>query len=67
LIARNVWAREPFVGREELLYDAQNATEKEQLAKIVPTATGKVRRNVNHAAAQEKHDDSMSPLVFYKF
>jgi len=67
LIARNVWAREPFVGREELLYDAQNATEKEQLAKIVPTATGKVRRNVNHAAAQEKHDNSMSPIVFYKF
>jgi hypothetical protein len=51
----------------ELLYDAQNATEKEQLAKIVPTATGKVRRNVNHAAAQEKHDNSMGPLVFYKF
>lgn len=50
------------------LYAAQNAMEKEQLAKIALTATGKVRRNANHAAGREKNDDTRQLLIaFYKF
>jgi hypothetical protein len=41
-------------------YVAQNVTEKEQLAKTALSAMEKERRNVNHAAAPEKHDTPLS-------
>jgi len=65
---RNAWAKERYAAILGSFYAAQNATEKEQLAKTALTAKGKARRNVNHAAEREKHDNARSVLLaFYKF
>jgi hypothetical protein len=60
LIVRNVWGRARSLAILGALSDAQNATEKGQSLKTVPTATEKVRRNANHAAGQEKRDNSVN-------
>ncbi|HXZ90659.1 MAG TPA: hypothetical protein VEG61_06330 [Candidatus Dormibacteraeota bacterium] len=68
MTARNAGAKERYVPIPGSFYAAQNATQREQLAKTAPTATGKVRRNVRHAAEREKHDDALQLLLaFYKF
>jgi hypothetical protein len=61
---RDAWARELYAATAASFYVAQNAMEKEQLPRTAPTAMEKVRRNVNHAAAQEKDDmPAASPTI----
>ena len=68
MTVKNAWAKERYAAKRGSFYTAQNATEREQLPKTALNAKGKVRRNVNHAAAREKHDNALRlPLAFYKF
>ena len=53
--------------RQGLSSVAPNATEKDQLARTVPTARGMARRSASHVVALEKHDCAGWLVAFYKF
>ena len=54
------------MARAGSLYGARNAMEKEQLPKIVLTATERARWNANHAPGRETHNDARQLLVAFK-